>query len=527
MLRALNHRDPTTQFLAAEGLGRGGREEGLGPLLAAVDLQEDWSLRERAVQALGELGDRRAYDLLLKIANDPEHGLRAAAVEALGRVGRAGKGHEILQLLQDLARGQDPVAQGALSGLRWFDHPEGWQLIRRRAADSSSWLQEHAVELLGYNDDPATRDLLLRLLATTDEYDGVFNAALESSRRLWGRDSLEPDYAAVQNPNLEEEQRKTLLDRLREHGDARRMLEILPKLNAEMAEELKGILLSRQPLPVAEAESVTSGPDATAAGVAAHLLGRARAASSGPVVTAGLRRWWQEWDEKRREEIRRGVQPGSLAGTFAEPLRSLTWAAGRLGVASDMLLAIARTRADQSFDRTLRREAVAALAMTPIANAPGSPLEELIAGDDPEIRVLAAEASVLANPARAGEVARQVLGDRAALDRVARHDGGDLVATLRGAVSQVHYQGTVVPQLLARRDVTSLAAVATNSALPEDTRLGAVEGLAAMGSEAAEAELVRVGKALENSEELRKAAWRGLRRSKRARQNAASIKVVP
>jgi ParB family chromosome partitioning protein len=44
-----------------------------------------------------------------------------------------------------------------------------------------------------------------------------------------------------------------------------------------------------------------------------------------------------------------------------------------------------------------------------------------------------------------------------------------------------------------------------------------VEGLAAVAREDAEAELVKIGKAEEEPEELRKAAWRGLRRSKRAR----------
>ena len=151
-----------------------------------MDLQEDPELRQRAVHALGELGDRRAYDLLLKIANDPEHALRTTAIEALGRVGRPGKGHEILQLLEDLARGPYDVAEAALSGLRWFDHPEGWQLIRRRAVDTSSPLQPHAVELLGYNDESATRDLLPRLLASTDDSD-VFEAALGKARRLWGQ----------------------------------------------------------------------------------------------------------------------------------------------------------------------------------------------------------------------------------------------------------------------------------------------------------------------------------------------------
>src|SRR5262249_61389305 len=113
----------------------------------------------------GELGDARPLALLLRIVNDPEHVLRADAVEAVGRMGRSAKVHEIRELLEDLARGDGPVAGSALRGLRWLDHPDGWQLIRRRAADPHSPFRTTAVEVLGYNDDPATRDLLLRTLA--------------------------------------------------------------------------------------------------------------------------------------------------------------------------------------------------------------------------------------------------------------------------------------------------------------------------------------------------------------------------
>jgi ParB family transcriptional regulator, chromosome partitioning protein len=517
LLKGLKHRDPVTQFLAAEGLARGGRDEGLSVLLAAIDLQEDFSLRQRAIQALGELGDRRAYDLLLKIGSDPEHGLRHAAIEALGRVGRSGKAHEILQLLEDLARGVDPVALSALRGLRWFDHPEGWELIRRRAVDSNSPAQLTAVELLGHNDDPATRDLILRLLAN-GAGQGLVAKALECGRLLWGPESLEPDYAAVQNQTTHQQQRHDLFHRLQEKGDARRMLEILPRLYPEAAARLKGILLARQPLPVAEAETVVAGPDAQAAGVAAHLLGRAGVASSGPPMAKALARWWKEWDEKRREETRRGLKAGALVQSLSDPLRSLTWAAGRLNAGADTLLTIATTRSDMPFDRTLRREAVAALALSKPGKAVLTALEELAGGDDPEIRAMAAEAVVQGNPARAGELANRVLSDRVAFNRVASHAGAGLLETMRGAVSQVHYQGVTVPHLAARRDVDGLKAVVYNASLSEETRLGAVEGLAAAASEEAEAELVRIGKAEENPEELRKAAWRGLRRSRRARK---------
>jgi ParB family chromosome partitioning protein len=81
----------------------------------------------------------------------------------------------------------------------------------------------------------------------------------------------------------------------------------------------------------------------------------------------------------------------------------------------------------------------------------------------------------------------------------------------------VHYQGVALPYLIERGDVAGLAAVATDRTLPEVTRLGAVEGLAAMGRGPAEEVLRRVGAAADEDEELRKAAWRALRRSKRVR----------
>jgi ParB family chromosome partitioning protein len=202
-------------------------------------------------------------------------------------------------------------------------------------------------------------------------------------------------------------------------------------------------------------------------------------------------------------------------------LHSLIWAAGRLGGATEALLAIASTRADAPYDRPLRREAVAALAGGEMTKPVLIALEGMTTDDDPEIRARTAEAIARASAARAAEVAGRLLADRVAFNRVAAREGERLTATLRGAVGQLHYQGVAVPHLAARGDVAGLTAVAGNGGLPEEVRLGAVEGLAAAASEAAEAELVRIGRSEKEPDELRKAAWRGLRRSRRARQRTA------
>src|SRR5262249_2404695 len=198
LLKAVQHPDPETQFLAAEGLARAGRPQGLNVLLTSIDFLTDDRERKRAMLALGELADPRALDTLLKHANDPESPLKDAAAEALGHMGRSEKGAEIFKLLERFARSSESVAENALKGLRWFNTHDAWLLIRQRAADTSFGRRGIAVEMLGYNDDPATRDLLLKLLST-DANLHVVNNAKTSARRLWGEDSLEPDYAILQN----------------------------------------------------------------------------------------------------------------------------------------------------------------------------------------------------------------------------------------------------------------------------------------------------------------------------------------
>ncbi|MGD9212938.1 MAG: HEAT repeat domain-containing protein, partial [Desulfobacteraceae bacterium] len=88
LLIALAHKDPVTKFLSAEALAKAKRTEGIQVLLAAVDLMPDLKYRRRAVQRLGELADKRALDLLLRLANEDAHALQDEAMEAIGHMGK-------------------------------------------------------------------------------------------------------------------------------------------------------------------------------------------------------------------------------------------------------------------------------------------------------------------------------------------------------------------------------------------------------------------------------------------------------
>jgi ParB family chromosome partitioning protein len=119
-----------------------------------------------------------------------------------------------------------------------------------------------------------------------------------------------------------------------------------------------------------------------------------------------------------------------------------------------------------------------------------------------------------------------LLSDAVAFRRASGQPNVDLLEVARPAAERIHSQGIVVPYLAAKGDVATLAAVADNPKLTEEVRLGAIEGLAAAVSLEGEAALERVGRASSNSEDLRKAAWRGLRRSRRRRQ-PRQVKVGP
>src|SRR5690606_33503243 len=92
---------------------------------------------------------------------------------------------------------------------------------------------------------------------------------------------------------------------------------------------------------------------------------------------------------------------------------------------------------------------------------------------------------------------------------------------LRGAAGDVHRQGVVLTWLTRQGDVEGLRAALADKSASETARLGLVEALGRLGTEAAIAALAKLGADEQEDEELRKAAWRARRRALRA-QAAAS-----
>jgi ParB family chromosome partitioning protein len=245
------------------------------------------------------------------------------------------------------------------------------------------------------------------------------------------------------------------------------------------------------------------------------LLGRAGGSdpAARAAVEAALQRWTAAWVDRRTRLARDPSQRPAL-NRVTDCLRGLLWAAGRLSAGLKQVADLAVARPDDALFRPVRLEAVRCLAAAPSDVTPTA-MELVARGTDPEARALAADVLARHDPGRAAALLDQLASDRPSFTRLVK--GKAPAAFVKSAAGQVHYQPVALPTLIAAKDVDTLAAVAKDRKRPEAARLGAIEGLAVMATETAERVLVEVGTADGDDEDVRKAAWRALRRSKRAR----------
>jgi len=474
----------------------------------------------------------------LSLAGEDGHALQEAAAEALGHLKRSPQADNIFRLLERLSKRDGGVGQRAVVGLRHFDTPSAWDVVRAKlAAKSRGWYADQvkrvAAEQLGYNDDPATRDLLLKVLHTESDSDLVA-AAFTSAVRLWGKDSLEPYYHAVQNPGADsfdgEGALENVVKTVAEKGEPLRIMEVFPKCVQAVQEPLEAALLTRPNPPVREAVAALAHADEGTVRLATRLLGRQTSADEAvkKAVAAALSRWWGIWQERRTkydtgaadDDDDSTAGDDSPLGRATTCVESLLWAAGRIGVSGNVLAEVAKARPDDPLAKPVRLEAARCLVMGKPSKETLDILESLAVGTDADVRVLAADLLARSDPERAAALAGKVLSDRPTFNRLVEADAVP-AAKVEGIAGQVHYQPVVLPVLIEAKDIPPLAGVAKDRKAPESARLGAIEGLGVMADEAAEKVLVEVGTAKDDDKDVRKAAWRALRRSKRARKKAA------
>lgn len=520
LVELLEHRDVATKFAAAVGLAKGQRDEGLSLLLSAVELMSDLDMRVQAVEALGALDrhDSVIVDLLLKLASDDQHALQTAAAEAIGRLGDSDHADEILALLERLTEASLATANRAVIGLRWLDTPAAWSIVRKLAKECHPYCCDTAVQQLGYNDDPATRALLLELLREGDIYD----AAATSARRLFGMNSIEPDLAIVASECYDaevdaewEREGRSCWSRICAEASAEQILDALESADTDSQTVLGAHLLQSDPLPLDAANEKLTSTSPSTIGLAAQIVGRGGESRHATTLQNALDAWLEQWQACRRNELRGDWNAEFVLPERGQALGRIIWAFGQVDGSKTQLLQLLEFRQDDAAFDEHRCAALDALAGRSLTAKECRQVAQALSHPATGVRQRAAEL-LAAEPKQWPTLAEAAVADWLVFQQLPA-EVADESNVLAESVTHPHRQAIVLPWVVEQKETERLTATAGADDLAESTRLGAIEALAWMGEEAAEACLAELGADEQMDEELRKAAWRGLRRSKRQR----------
>ena len=299
---ALRNKDADVQFAAAEGLAKCGHADGVNILMATIDYNPDAEFRSCSVLAIGELlgsnnnqnadspnasspadnADKnlqvhtlyKAYDKLIKLAEDDEHYLQDVASEALGRLAQGGDfehSSHIFELLKShlsdpAVHFTNPAIIHWLNGLRWLNTTPAWEQIRsyiRIHLDKAIFFrpQRHAVWLLQMNDNDANKALILDILKQNNLDRAVLIAAYTAAQKTWGSlaSQVYPyDWAAIQNHNNDfiEETEHLSLKRIIDNSSIDDLAAFITQhgahLPANILMALQNAIMAKQDMPTSQ-----------------------------------------------------------------------------------------------------------------------------------------------------------------------------------------------------------------------------------------------------------------------------------
>ncbi|MFI8554899.1 HEAT repeat domain-containing protein [Psychrobacter sp. NPDC077938] len=299
---ALRNKDADVQFAAAEGLAKCGHADGVNILMATIDYNPDAEFRSCSVLAIGELlgsnnnqnadspnasspadnADKnlqvhtlyKAYDKLIKLAEDDEHYLQDVASEALGRLAQGGDfehSSHIFELLKShlsdpAVHFTNPAIVHWLNGLRWLNTTPAWEQIRsyiRTHIDKAIFFrpQRHAVWLLQMNDNDANKALILDILKQNNLDRAVLMAAYTAAQKTWGSlaSQIYPyDWAAIQSHNNDfiEETEHLSLKRIIDNSSIDELAAFITQHGAHLPSDilmaLQNAIMAKQDMPTSQ-----------------------------------------------------------------------------------------------------------------------------------------------------------------------------------------------------------------------------------------------------------------------------------
>ena len=499
---------------AAAGMASRGRPEAFGALMLVFKAGEGTD-RERAVEALGKLGDRRALEELEPLLDpkaelpDEDRALAPVAALALGamipRLEIEEERHRVRETVERLAReGAPAVRLQALSGLRLAGDDRSRALLEQVAGDryEVTAQRKQAIQELGRLGHEASEAALAEALNTPDQ--SLRSAALAALRRIIPDDRTRTSLLALGSRFDDISQPAAAF--LARRGDPAALVERLTEIKSEpVRRRLRQGLVRRGACPERALEQLLQG-DAPAASraEAAWIAGAAGTEALAAPLVAAVSLSAQGWQQARSEQRREALSAEERSW------QACLWAATQVG--AEVGDAARQAAADRDAPPSVRREALRYLGRRGSAKDLAV-LQPSLTDPDAGVRAVAAAAITTLAPERAAEVIGAVtVADAAAmlpLVQVALPTAaGELLGTETG-------RRLALPVVLGGDRAEALVTIA--SARGKDpARLVAIASLGRMGGEAAQQCLEAILAGEGEDDAVRAVTFRALRRLQRA-----------
>jgi ParB family chromosome partitioning protein len=471
---------------------------------------------ERALLALGSLGDRRALDHLLPLLDPaPEdeaaRALTPAAVEALGRLVPSLSGDEATEIRGRVERialaGSGPARLRAITGMRYAGE---LGTLERIASDREARndVRAHAIKELGLAAAATSETVLAELLS--DELYEVREAAVTALTTILQGDRTRVSLHALASPY--DDISRPAATYLATAGDPATLVARLGKVKSpDLRRMLREGLIRRGALPEPELAAALAG-DAAARAEAAWIVGYAgpAAARLADAVVQAVARSAAEVADARSGP----PTPSTSVEASIEAYWASLWAARRVGGSGTVAVEAAATGSlgdDRNTPARIRQEAAAVLATAGSGSA-NAALTKVLGDSDREVRAIAT-ATVAARTPQVAAAAVRALGSRADATTIAPLAWAGWPELAKEMLADPATRYWALPVSLSGARTAELIAIASKTAAgntPE--RLAAIAALGRIGGSDALAALEAIHSNDSEDDAVKLAAWKALRR---------------
>jgi HEAT repeat protein len=195
LIRTLSDANSSVRSRAAWALGKIGDPRAAGPLIQALNDSDSW-VKLLAASALSEIGDTTAVDPLIRDLNSTNSSVRKDAAWALGAIGDPRAVDPLILALKD----EDSyVRDAAAVSLGAIGDPRALDPLIAALEDKGPSVRSISAISLGGIGGPEAVDALILVLATRDEYSTIQSDAADSLGSIGDPRAVDPLIAALQD----------------------------------------------------------------------------------------------------------------------------------------------------------------------------------------------------------------------------------------------------------------------------------------------------------------------------------------